>query len=247
MSSRPRAPGCSRPTTSSSTLTRLISFYQGYVSALLAREVVGQLLAEREKVSAPQRAGAAAFQRVAHDSGAVLLSFWLTPEQSYLWVVAPAGLHLLTLPPAAEIDALVRQHQALIANVMGNPLASLNTPGDKLYEVLIKPAAQWIPKESRVIIVPDGTLHEINFETLTVPQPAHHYWIDDVQVELAPSLALLTATAPAQGERQAHAPVAAGRQRRRPWRGFSKTRERCGGNVDGGIALRTRRGYDARR
>ena len=66
-------------------LTRLISFYQAYVSALIAQgepdralEVAdssrGQLLAERQKTSAPGRVKAAAFQRVARDSGAVLLS-----------------------------------------------------------------------------------------------------------------------------------------------------------------------------
>ena len=185
-------------------LTRLISFYQSYVSALVAGgqlakalEIAdssrGQLLAEREATAAPSRSGAPAFEHIARDSGAVLLSYWLTPDESYLWVVSPAGLRLITLPRAGEIDALVRQHQAVIADAMSRPLAALNAPGDKLYEMLVKPAAQWIPKDARVIVVPDGSLHEINFETLTVPGASRHYWIDDVQVELAPSLAALTA------------------------------------------------------
>ncbi len=66
-------------------LTRLISFYQSYVSVLVAEgqtakalEIAdssrGQLLAEREATAAPSRSGAAAFQRMARDSGAVLLS-----------------------------------------------------------------------------------------------------------------------------------------------------------------------------
>ncbi len=82
-------------------LTRLISFYQSYVSALVAEGQVakaleiadssrGQLLAEREATAAPLRSGVPAFQRVARDSGAVLLSYWLTPGESYLWVVAPS-------------------------------------------------------------------------------------------------------------------------------------------------------------
>ena len=198
-----------------SYLTRLISFYQEYVSALITRgqtdralEVAdssrGQLLAERQTTAAPARVKAAAFQRVARESGAVLLSYWLDPEQSWLWVISPSGVHLLPLPPAREIEALVRQHQSAIADAMADLLGASQTAGDKLYQTLVAPAAQWIPKDARVIIVPDGALHEINFETLTIDAPRRHYWIDEVQVEIAPSLATLTAAA---------APVAKGPSR----------------------------------
>jgi CHAT domain-containing protein len=194
-----------------SYLTELISFYRGYVSALLeqgeddrALEIAdssrGQLLAERQGASPPGRAKIVAFKQAARQSGAVILSYWLSVDKSYLWVVAPGGVHLLTLPPLNAIDVLVRQHQASIANAMGDPLATANGAGDKLYETLIAPANAWIPKDARVVIVPDGPLHEINFETLTVPSPIRHYWIDDVQIELAPSLAALSA-APDQGPR----------------------------------------------
>jgi CHAT domain-containing protein/Tfp pilus assembly protein PilF len=189
-----------------SYLTRLISFYQDYVSSLLAQgqteralEVAdssrGQLLVERQTTSAPARVKAAAFQRVARDSGAVLLSYWLDPEQSSLWVIAAGGVHRLPLPPAKEIETLVRQHQSAIADAMVDPLAASHTAGDRLYQMLVAPAAQWIAKDARVIIVPDGALHTINFETLTVDAPRRHYWIEDVQVEVAPSLATLTTPA----------------------------------------------------
>jgi CHAT domain-containing protein len=195
-----------------SYLTELISFYRGYVSALLeqgeddrALEVAdssrGQLLAERQGVSSPGRAKMAGFRQAARQSGAVILSYWLSVDRSYLWVVAPDGVHLLSLPPLNAIDALVRQHQANIANVMSSPLAAANGAGDKLYETLIAPAGAWIPRDTRVVIIPDGPLHEINFETLTVPSPIRHYWIDDVQVELAPSLAALSAAVPQQDHR----------------------------------------------
>ncbi len=195
-----------------SYLTELISFYRGYVSALLeqgesdrALEVAdssrGQLLAERQGVSAPGRAQAVSFTQTARRSGAVMLSYWLSVDHSYLWVVAADGAHRLTLPPLNAIDALVRQHQANVANAMSNPLAAPNGAGDRLYEMLIAPAGAWIPKNARVVIVPDGPLHEINFETLTVPSPTRHYWIDDVQVELAPSLAALSAAVPDRDRR----------------------------------------------
>jgi CHAT domain-containing protein len=187
-------------------LTRLISFYQEYVSALLAQgqtdralEVAdssrGQLLAERQRTSGPGRVKAAAFQRVARESGGVILSYWLDPDRSWVWVLSSRGIKLLPLPPAKEIETLVRQHQSAIADAMVDPLAGSRTAGDRLYQMLVAPAAQWIPKDARVIIVPDGALHTINFETLPVDGPRRHYWIDDVQLEVAPSLATLTAPA----------------------------------------------------
>jgi CHAT domain-containing protein/tetratricopeptide (TPR) repeat protein len=196
-------------------LTRLIRFYQAYVSALISQgqtdralEVAdssrGQLLAERQRTAGPGRVNASAFQRLARESGAVLLSYWLDPDQSWLWVLSARGVKLLPLPPAKQIETLVRQHQATIADAMADPLGANQSAGDKLYQMLVAPAAESIPKDARVIIVPDGALHEINFETLVVNGPQRHYWIDDVQVEIAPSLATLTTEA---------APVAKGASR----------------------------------
>ena len=198
-----------------SYLTRLISFYQEYVSALIAQgqtdralEVAdssrGQLLAERQRTSAPGRVKAAAFQRLARESGAVILSYWLDPDRSWLWVLSPRGVKLLPLPAAGDIEKLVRQHQSTIADAMADPLSASHTAGDKLYQILVAPAAEWLTPDARVIIVPDGALHEINFETLVVDAPQRHYWINDVQVEIAPSLATLTTEA---------APVAKGTSR----------------------------------
>lgn len=43
-----------------------------------------------------------------------------------------------------------------------------------------------------MIVVPDGALHQLNFETLVVPGPQPHYWIEDAAVATAPSLRALT-------------------------------------------------------
>jgi CHAT domain-containing protein len=42
-----------------------------------------------------------------------------------------------------------------------------------------------------VVLVPDGSLHSLNFETLLVRDPAPHYWIEDVTLSVAPSLGSL--------------------------------------------------------
>ena len=66
--------------------------------------------------------------------------------------------------------------------------------------MLIAPAAGLIRPGIQVMILADGPLSELNFETLIVPgnipgQPLH-YWIDDATVMSAPSLAMLAAAKP---------------------------------------------------
>jgi len=192
-------------------MTRLIHFYQDYVEALVNERRVeralevsessrGRVLAERSDLAPPARANVAALKRVAAQSRAVLLSYWLAPDRSYVWVVTAGGVKIVQLPPAKEIEALVRQYQTLLGSALGDPLAASNAEsgaGDRLYQMLVAPIASSIAPNARVIIAPDGALHGINFETLPVPGATRHYWIDDVEIQSAPALSMLAAAAPA--------------------------------------------------
>ena len=186
-----------------SYLTRLISFYQSYVDTLLARGQIeralevadssrGRVLAERQGGAPPPRASAATLRGLAKDSRSVMLSYWLTPAKSYVWVVNGSGISVVSLPPAKEIEALVRQHQGAIANALVDPLATNATAGDRLFQILVAPALASIPTGASVIVVADGALHGVNFETLPVDGARRHYWIEDVELQIAPSLASLT-------------------------------------------------------
>jgi CHAT domain-containing protein len=46
----------------------------------------------------------------------------------------------------------------------------------------------------KVYIFPDGSLNNLNFETLIVPSPKPHYWIEDADVINASSLRILAAS-----------------------------------------------------
>ena len=52
------------------------------------------------------------------------------------------------------------------------------------------------------MIVPDGALTRINVESLPVPGPTRHYWIQDVEVSVAPSLGTLSARVQPRGRKQ---------------------------------------------
>ena len=128
-------------------------------------------------------------QSIARRTSATLLFYWLGPVHSWLWVVTPARTSLLILPPSQEIDPLVRSYRDSFTDAR-DPLEAGNVDGKKLYATLVQPAEKFLPKNSRVIVLPDGSLNSLNFETLVVAAPQPHYWIDDVTLSTANSLAL---------------------------------------------------------
>jgi CHAT domain-containing protein len=57
--------------------------------------------------------------------------------------------------------------------------------------MLISPAQRQLTKDGQIFIIPDGSLNSLNFETLLVPGPKPHYWIEDATIADANSLRLL--------------------------------------------------------
>ncbi len=134
-------------------------------------------------------------QEVARRAQATVLFYWLGSEHSYLWTITPRQAVMFHLPPASEIDAAVQSYR----NALLGPrdvLQTANPEGAKLFNILVAPAKQAIAPNSRVVIIPDGSLNSLNFETLLVSEPRLHYWIEDVTVMNASSLRLLAASRP---------------------------------------------------
>lgn len=146
-----------------------------------------------EKVGAQPESGD--FRRMARQSDTVFLSYWLAPEKSYLWVTAPGGVQTVELGREDHIRGLVDRYSKTIQDKRdGAPI------GRELYDVLIAPAQRFLTHSPRVVVVPDGCLHGLNFETLIAP--SGHYWIEDATVEIAPSLRLLRQDHPSTGHKQ---------------------------------------------
>jgi len=187
-----------------SFLSSAIRFYNAYVEFLIAQHRPGDALAIAERSRAqtltagltePSQELVTSFprvnpQRLAARFHSTLLFYSLGTPRSHLWVITPKKTTLLSLPSQSEIDALVKSYREQILDG-DNPLESPNSPASKLYSMLVQPAAKLIPPNSRVIVLPDGALNSLNFETLIVPKPAPHYWIQDVTLTIANSLTLL--------------------------------------------------------
>jgi CHAT domain-containing protein len=118
----------------------------------------------------------------------IALAYSLTDEESFLWVITPKRFKMFRLPGHAslfwQIDAFNREIQDH-RDIKDSPA------GAKLYETLIRPAEKLVPKGSKVVVIPSKLLSLVNFEALIVPGPQPHYWIEDVDVQVSGSLALL--------------------------------------------------------
>jgi CHAT domain-containing protein/tetratricopeptide (TPR) repeat protein len=186
-----------------SYLTSLIQFYREYITALIEQKSIehaleiadssrARVLAERQRTSSPSRVSAQTFRTTLRESGSIAFFYWLQPTTSWLWVVTSGEIHLLELPSSDRIASLVRDYQSTIASTVADPLGAGRTAGDELYATLVEPATRWVPRDAKILIVPDGALHGLNFETLPVADPHRHYWIEDVELQTIPSLGLLT-------------------------------------------------------
>lgn len=176
-------------------------FFQEYVDFLVARGDRERALqvAEFSRVrvlmedlgSAPESVGdvsIAALRQHASRTGSVLLSYWVAPKRSFVWAIAPGGVHMYELPGAETIGGLVRVYRKAIEQDLRDPIAMGLPQGEQLSAMLLNPVRERLAGVKHVAVVTDGSLHALNFETLPV---GGKYWIEDVEVSVAPSLTVL--------------------------------------------------------
>jgi len=94
----------------------------------------------------------------------------------------------------------VAAYQDAVERQLTDPARSHLPAGERLFAMLVAPVRKWIPPGAHVVVTPDGALHGLNLESLPVPGDQPHYWVEDVTISIAPSLALLH-TRPTAGER----------------------------------------------
>jgi CHAT domain-containing protein len=146
-------------------------------------------------------------REISRKAKSTLLFYWLGEKQSYLWTITPQKASLFPLPPGPDVDSLVERYR----RALGSPqdvLESQNEEGRALYRTLIAPAKELLASDAKVIIIPDGSLNNLNFETLVVAEPLPHFWIEDADVANASSLRVLAASLSrydARGKAQDHA------------------------------------------
>lgn len=189
-----------------SFLSTALSFYDDYIEFLIAHERIQDALQVAELSRARtlaeglgKRPNGLSFssrdfrpQDLARRLNARLLFYWSGQNHSYLWLITPSKLSCFPLPKQSETEPAVKAYRQSILDGR-DTLTTDSSGGARLYDMLVAPAEKLIPKNSRVILLPSEALYGLNFETLIVPDANPHYWIEDVTLSEAGSLALLSA------------------------------------------------------
>lgn len=125
-------------------------------------------------------------------SNKVILAYWVSQSQLYTWIITPSEIQFVHQPRGRpELAKLVQAYQKEIDDHRKIDQCPAATT---LYQILVEPMQAYLPKNSHAIIVADGILYDVNFESLIVSQPRPHYWIEDVEVENAISVQQATTT-----------------------------------------------------
>ena len=120
-----------------------------------------------EALRYPRPANAAQAGSLAAAFGATVVEYALGERESYLWVVTPGRVRLLRLPSRAAVERAVRVYRKLIAQrPKGIQFDAWQAPAEALYSMLVKPAQPYLAAQRPLVIVPDGILHYLPFETL---------------------------------------------------------------------------------
>lgn len=151
-------------------------------------------------------------REISRQARGVLLFYWLGEKQSYLWAITPQKTTLFPLPPGSEIDAMVQRYRTALQG--SQDVLQSSEDGRALYRTLIAPAKPLLTNDARVFIIPDGSLNNLNFETLVVADPKPHFWIDDAEVADASSLGVLAASFLPESAREKTVRVRVGEKKR---------------------------------
>lgn len=183
-------------------LLLLLSRLRSERSALAAR--IAQASPRYASLRYPKPLDLAGIRRTL-DPGTVWLSYCVTKDDTYLFVLSKAGeLRVFTLPAGRKVlegEVAVFRSLLLRGKDGRETEEALLAQGRKLYGVLVAPAAPLLDRAERVLISPDGPLHTLPFAALVRPGPQPSFLLEGKPLRTVVSATL--AAELTRGRRQA--------------------------------------------
>ena len=122
-----------------------------------------------------------------------ILEFSLGNKQSHLWLISKDEFRFYELPENTVIEKTVKEYMHTIDQPVGltNPFSNHISKGKDVFNLLLRKCTQEIDKGSHLIIVPDGILNYLPFESLITEEESNdespHYLIEDYTLSYSPS------------------------------------------------------------
>ncbi|HSE42128.1 MAG TPA: CHAT domain-containing protein, partial [Acidobacteriota bacterium] len=130
------------------------------------------------------------------DADTAMLEYFVGEAHSFVFAVNRSGVQVASLPPRAQLEESVRKYLERIRKpfkaslgVDANRLQKeFEQQSQALYRQLIEPVNQTIAKKQNLLLILDGVLHYIPFETLAMNKD--DLMIEHFRIAYAPSLTI---------------------------------------------------------
>lgn len=131
-------------------------------------------------------------QKEVLSEGQLVLDYFLGREESYCFVISRDYFRIVRLPGEKEIERSVKLYIKLLGS-MAVGEEDLRQAGRTIGKLLLPVEELESKKFSSLIIVPDGLLNNLPFETLIVgDQGSRNYLVETHSISYSPALALIT-------------------------------------------------------
>jgi tetratricopeptide (TPR) repeat protein len=147
-----------------------------------------------EALRYPQPINASQAGGLTSSFGGTIFEYALGDHESYLWAVTPGRVQFFRLPRRAVVEGAVRSYRNLISHSpKGAQFDAWQAGAADLYNMLVKPAQALLAPGRPLVIVPDGILHYLPFETLRAagPNGLPECLIERYPVSYMPSISVL--------------------------------------------------------
>jgi CHAT domain-containing protein len=139
----------------------------------------------------PQPQGYEQIKEKLLDNETALIEYLIGEKYSYAFLATPDDLFISHLPDSKSLRTLVDNYLSFLTLKETGEFKA-KKGGQRLFKILLGPFAARLEKNiKKIIIVPDGNLNFLPFETL-IQEKNSQYLIQDYEISYAPSASALT-------------------------------------------------------
>jgi CHAT domain-containing protein len=179
-------------------LQRRAKSHERHERALWALEAIKEVIARQNpllsRVSQPEPADIDDVRSHLLSDDGVLLSYFMTDEQVFVFAIDGADKKLVKLDSSAEevADAIAAFRKRHLLRP-GSSLRAVKQAAKKLYAMLLAPVAERLDGKKRITVIPHGAIGALPFESLVDPKGKYLVESFDVSYSVSATLALVLA------------------------------------------------------
>ncbi|MCP2605319.1 CHAT domain-containing protein, partial [Candidatus Aminicenantes bacterium AH-873-B07] len=121
----------------------------------------------------------------------LILEYMLDKNEIILWAISSINFSMYLIPKEKDFEKLIINYYNLLAE-KDTSLNKVQLYGERLFKILLSPVKEELKKYSNLIIIPDGVLYFLPFETLILQtEKEKKYLIKTHNITYSPSSTVL--------------------------------------------------------